>query len=255
MRGLRQAIGAIDPAADVSRLKALCGRLKHRAVPRRQKHLRIVDPAILIDKALSHYEVRVRSSKSPATRDITHARDALMLAFVAYHPIRLANFAGLRLGQHVVERSDGFHLSLSAAETKERRPYECPVADDLLFYLRHYLEYVRPWLLDGESSEFLWVSMRGSALSASAIYYQINKITKRLIGHAINPHLIRDCVLTALAEHAPESVRAGALLLGHGDLRTGEMYYNHASAFSAQRIHFELIRALRRNAVGKQGGT
>jgi site-specific recombinase XerD len=245
---LRQALGALDPEADLALPARLCARLKARAVPRRQKHLKLADPAALIDAALAEYDALTPTGQTPAMRACNHARDALMLALLAHRPLRLASFAGLRLGRNLVRTQSQARLLLSAAETKEKRPYECMLPDDLLPYLDHYLAEIRPRLLRGQSDDHLWVSMRGTPLSESAVYYQIVKITRRLLGYPINPHLIRDCVLTALAADAPESVRAGARILGHRDLATGEEHYNHATTASAQHAYFKVIAAHRRNA-------
>nr|WP_283949935.1 tyrosine-type recombinase/integrase [Limobrevibacterium gyesilva] len=244
-RALRQAIAALDPTADLAHLARLCARLKARAVPRRQKHLRLVDPAEIVDKALAYYASLIASVGPVPTRGCTRARDALMLAFLTHRPVRLASFAGLRIGDSVLRTPTGMRLSLGSSETKEKRPYDCACPEDLLAHLDHYLEVIRPRLLREGTSDALWIAMGGTPMSESTIYYQITSITRRLLGHPINPHLIRDCVLTSLAIDAPMSVRAGARLLGHRDLKTGEMHYNHASAASAQRAHFTVVQDLR----------
>jgi integrase len=64
----------------------------------------------------------------------------------------------------------------------------------------------------------------------------------RAIVNTINPHALRDCLMTTMATEAPESVQAGARILGHRDLQTGERYYNFASAISAQRNYFTLLQ-------------
>jgi integrase len=89
-------------------------------------------------------------------------------------------------------------------------------------------------------------------MAESAIYYQIRKITRRLLGSALNPHLLRDCVMTALASDAPESVRSGARLLGHASLHTSEIHYNHAKAISAQKRYFEVLDRLRAESAEEE---
>jgi integrase/recombinase XerD len=249
LRGLRQAISVLDPQADLSVLARVCARLKAQAVPRRQKHLRLVDPAELVARALAHHDALTAGGRALTIRTCNHARDALMLAVLAHRPLRLANFAELRLGTNLIRTAAGARLVLAADATKERRPYEASFPDDLLPTLDHYLCEIRPRLLHGQPSNHLWVSMRGTPLSESAIYYQITKITRRLVGHPINPHLIRDCVLTALATDAPANVRAGARILGHRDLATGEAHYNHATTVTAQNAYFAVLAETRRKAV------
>lgn len=247
IRNLRQAISVMDQSADLAALSSLCRKLKERAVPSRQKHLRLIDPADLVDQALRFYDSLVTGTLT--IRTCCHARDAFMLALLVHRPLRLHSFAALQLGQNLIQTSSGMVLRLEADEVKEARPYDTMVPDDLLPYLDHYLKEVRSMLLGGTQSPFLWISMRGDGMSDSAVYYQIVKITRRLFGRSLNPHPIRDCVMTALAMDAPESVRAGARILGHRDLSISEQHYNHATAMSAQRRHFELIREWRHPIV------
>jgi integrase/recombinase XerD len=245
MRALAQALGALDRIADLTALRGLCARLKSKASPTRQKHKRLTSPALLIDRALASYDEIACDAGSLPVRACTNARDALMLAFLAYIPIRLANFTNLTIGQHIHFSHGGAQLRLAASETKEHRAYTCAINPELVRYLEHYLSAVRPVLLDGTLCNRLWISMQNGSMADSAVYYQINKVTKRLIGYQINPHLIRDCVMTELAERSPEHVHAGAKLLGHRDLRTSEDHYNHASTLSAQRTYFKWIEDVR----------
>ena len=101
-------------------------------------------------------------------------------------------------------------------------------------------------------NDHLWISTRGTAMSESTVYYQINRATTRLIGRRLNPHAFRDCVMTTLATEAPASVQAGARLLGHRDLRTGEQHYNFATSLSAQRQYHEVLHTLRARALADE---
>jgi integrase len=169
-----------------------------------------------------------------------------MMLFLAYLPLRLDSFTGLRIGRQIVRQGTGYLLNLDNSDVKEDRPFDCVLPDPLPTYIDHYVRQIRPRLLHGKATDHLWISMRGTGMSASSVYYQITKITRQLIGHAINPHGFRDCLMTSIATDAPESVRAGARILGHRDLSTGEAHYNFASAVSAQRSYFEVLQKLRR---------
>jgi len=56
---LCQALAAIGPDADLSLLRLLCARLEARAVPRREKHLRLIDPAEFVHVSLAFYDHQV----------------------------------------------------------------------------------------------------------------------------------------------------------------------------------------------------
>jgi len=245
LRGLRQAISVLDPTANRADLATACRRQKALAKPRRQKHLQLVDPPEIMHAALAHYDMLVADNPTLPSRVCVHARDALMLALLAHRPLRLGNFAGLRLGESLIRTAIGARLAVRACDTKEKRPYDATAPEDLLPTLDHYLAEIRPRLLGGQCSDRLWISMRGTPMSESAIYYQIIKISRCVLGQRINPHFARDCVMTFLAINAPDKVRAGARILGHRSLATSEAHYNHATSVTAQRRHLEVLATLR----------
>jgi site-specific recombinase XerD len=245
IRNLEQAIHVMEPQADLSLLRMLISKLMARAEPRRRKEGRIVEPAVLIDCSFKAYDALLRQENEFTGRAATQARDVLMLAFFAFHPLRRASFATLKLGSNLTECGEAYLLHLDDDETKERRPYTVPLAIPLVPYLRHYLASVRPNLLKGRESNSLWISSRGTELDETAVYQQITTLTERLIGHAINPHLVRDCVMTSMANNRPESVLAGARLLGHNSLKTSERHYNQATTQAAHQQYVSALISLR----------
>lgn len=257
-RNLHAALRVMEPHAEIPLFKGLLAKLKAQAVPRRSKHNRIVEPATLIDRSFEFYDSLVHSVRPMTVRRAHQARDALMLALLASHPIRLANFSALSLGHNLIPTETGYTLHLGEDETKEHRPYTTTVDDNLVPYLDHYIDVVRPFLLKEKSTDQLWVSIRGTGVSDSTVHYQLNKITKKLIGHSINPHLIRDCVMTSLANNRPEQVLAGARLLGHNSLKTSEKHYNQANGLVAHRQYVSALQALRerhRNAQADENAS
>ena len=256
---LRQALVAMEPNADFSALDKRCAKLKGRAIPRRDEHAKLVDADDLWQKALAFYDsvtathgandtdfaISGADNQQIAMRRCCLARDALMVAVLAHHPLRLSNFAALALGTSLIQDRAEFWIHLSARVTKEKRPYYTAIDEDLYPYLVHYLAMVRSRLLSGGQSDNLWVAAHKTSMSNSAIYYQVVKMTERLFGHKINPHFFRKNLLTSVAQEAPSQVRAGSQILGHKDFRTGEKFYNLANSASAQRVYAALIRRLR----------
>jgi integrase/recombinase XerD len=146
-------------------------------------------------------------------------------------------------------------LRIDRVDQKDGRDYDAAMPDELVIYLDHYINRILPRLLKGRTSDRLWISTRGTGMSASTVYYQICRVTRRLIGHSINPHAFRDCVMTTIASDAPEQVQAGARLLGHRNLRTSERHYNFATSLAAQRQYHEVLRSLReRTAMSNTRG-
>lgn len=245
MRNLRQAVQAMDPAADLTLISRLCSRLKSRAEPVRDTATRVVPTPVIVDAAVRYYDKQISGAGRMAPSACLRARDALLLLLLAHLPLRLDNFAGLRLGVHIVRLSDRYVLRLDQDEPKEGRAYETDVPAGVTVYMDHYIQQIRPCLLHGKTCDRLWVSTRGTGASASTIYYQIMRTTRRLLGHSINPHAFRAALMTTMATEAPDQVRAGARVLGHRDLRTGEAHYNFADARAAQQAYFAVLHAAR----------
>lgn len=131
----------------------------------------------------------------------------------------------------------------SAEEVKDDEPLKFPLPKLLTPWMDLYLAHHRPLLMRNKASSRLWISIRSTPLADNSIYCRVTHVTKRFVGRSINPHLIRDCVATFIAEVAPEEVQIVAQILGHSTLRTSEEHYNHAGMFSAQsRYHAALAR-------------
>jgi len=148
LRNLRQAIQAMDPYGDIRRISLVCNRLKRIAEPRRDKADKVVPASDLADAATRELDLLLRHDE--LTPRMNHrARDALMMLVLAHVPLRLANFAGLRLGRHFVRRPEGYHLNLDGAEQKAGRDFDLVLPAALTIYLDFYVNRIRPCLLHG----------------------------------------------------------------------------------------------------------
>ena len=245
MIGLSESYRVMWPDVDRRVLLDLISRLRQRAVPSRRKQTRVLSSRDLLHGALKHFD-RVLSGTAPSqTIRASRVRNALMVAMLAVHPVRLANFTAIRIGQHLDLSGGHYWLRFAAHETKERQPFETPFATILQEPLDTYLQRVRPILLDGRRNDALWISVRKTAISDQGVYDQIVKTTERIFGRPINPHLFRDCAMTTLATEDPAHIMAGSRVLGHSSLRTGEKHYNQAQMLSAAVKHHAVLADLR----------
>jgi site-specific recombinase XerD len=247
LRGLSEAYRVMWPSIDLSILRRMLSRLKRNAAPSRNKTAALLSSREILHAALRHLK---SVTESTAPSDTIHAcwgRNALMVAILAVHPIRLANLTMIRLGLHLHQDGDTIWLRFSDEETKERRSMELPLADILREPLKVYLELYRPVLLGSKDSNALWISTRKGPMKEQSVYEQVVRTTETLFGHPINPHLFRDCAMTTLATEDPAHVRVGARLLGHSSLRTGERHYNQATMVSAVTQYHDTLAALRGN--------
>src|SRR5947208_14061340 len=93
-------------------------------IPARNKLSRLRPIEVLAEESLLQLEsAEQEPSISPRARALLF-RDALMVVFFCFHPIRLRSFAGLRLGKHIVEHGGCLLLTLPSEDTKGHSPYE-----------------------------------------------------------------------------------------------------------------------------------
>ena len=176
-------------------------------------------------------ELMDESQPSPNTpirmADAVRYRDGLMIALVAFVPIRRKNLAAIEIGRHLIQDGDGWFIIIPSTETKTSTPIEFAVPELLRPYLATYLNVVRPRLLRRPCNA-LWISQKGGALSYSAIWGVITRHTARRLGVRIAPHDVRDAAATTWAIAAPEHIGIARDLLAHSDLRTTTRHYNRA---------------------------
>ncbi len=181
----------------------------------------------------------------PRLRDSVHYRDGLMIALLAVTLLRVKNFASLDLGCRLIRQSDGYLLSIPAAEVKNRQDIEQAVIGRLTPYLDRYVAHHHPRLLQGGESSHLWINQYGGVMKPHAVGARITKVTRGLVGVPISAHLFRHCAATTIAMDDPEHAMIIRSLLSHARIETAERYYNRASIAEAGRRHAATIAELR----------
>jgi site-specific recombinase XerD len=174
-------------------------------------------------------------TKRPKLSRARMFRNGLMVALLAYCPIRLKNYAALELGRSFVDVDGTWWIVLTAAETKEKREDERPVPEDLTSSIERYLQIYRPVLARGTAeTDALWLAMDGKPISYASMGELIAETTRMTIGVAVSPHLFRTAGVTTLATRAGDKPYAGSALLHHGP-RGPQENYNRASCITAGR--------------------
>ena len=193
------------------------------------------------------------------------ARNALMVALLAACPIRLKNFAGLKIGGSF--RKIGKIWWIFLKDTKSKRPDHRPVPSFLTGAIEHYLDFRRPILLGNsvgdagrkdhqsrrqksmkvrpaETASALWISRLRGPLSYGGVERVITETTYQLLGVAVSPHLFRVAAATTAALHVGQSPHLGSALLQHSHRRITEEHYERASSLSVARDFAKLVRNL-----------
>jgi integrase/recombinase XerD len=186
---------------------------------------------------------------SPISRaDALRYRDGLIIAFLAFVPIRRKNLTALEIGRHLVREGDRWFVIIPREEAKMGTPIESPLPELLESYLAFYLDVVRQRLLCSPPCAALWVNSKGGRLSYLAIGRTIGGRSEDRLGVRITPHDARDAAATTWAVAAPDQIGVARDLLAHRDLRTTIKHYNRAKGVEASRAYRQVIDGMR----GKQ---
>jgi integrase/recombinase XerD len=228
-------------------------RLAYRAIPVRNKR-QIVRPTYdlvcLGQKLMTH-----ASSQPVRYSSAVEFRNGLIVALLAYRPIRRGNISIIVLDRHLAKVDGGYHLQFGEHETKQRKPLDVPVPDNLTVPLEVYLNTYRPVLMArppfaGTAGDALWVANDGGPLSHWGLYAAVCNVTRKEFGHSLNPHIFRDSAVTTVALDDPSQIAIVADILGHSNMVTSAKHYNQARCIDASR-RFQAELALMRKSVGR----
>ena len=92
----------------------------------------------------------------------------------------------------------------------------------------------------------LWLGAEGEPMTGKAISRKLRQIIDRQLGRPMSLHLFRDGATTTIAVNASADIGIAGDVLGHGDARTAERYYNQARGVEASRRYHDLLEGLRR---------
>ena len=245
---LERATALLDPKSRKAHFRAVISNLKAQGIRTKNKRLRIQEPASLIALGLEMMEnFRPGGSIGAARR----YRDGLQIALLAQRPLRPKNFAALQLDTHVVKLGGSWWISIDGSEMKKGRSFERPFPLMLVEHLEYYLAHVRPVLLQGATTDGLWISSQGNSQSQRSIFYGVTRATQEHFGKSVSPHLVRDCVQTSVAIHDPANVAVASTMLGNG-IATAQDHYNQARSIDASRTYSTTIDRLRRRLCRSQ---
>ena len=229
--GLKVMMQAMAPNRNWRWLQDACNRVQINAKPSKDKRARMRPTAEIFAAAVAELE-RIPADSLSIDQAVAY-RDALMLAFLAARPLRVKNFTTLELGRHINRTENGWHIGIPAGETKTHQPVSFELPELLVPWFERYLSEVRPLFPQAQASSRLWLGKNGPL--GDVVGSRITKLTRRLFGTPINPHLLRDCTASSLAAVSADMARAAAPLLGHRHFSTTERYYIQADNLAASR--------------------
>jgi integrase/recombinase XerD len=242
---LCEAARIMMPEEDWSWLRGVKTRL-HRAAPVHPPRGPVITSVQVLELGLLLMDESKPAPGAPISiENAVQYRDGLMLALLAFIPLRRKNLSALEVDRHLILEGDRWFVIIPGKEAKTGTAIEFPVPELLNPYLAIYLDLVRPRMLRRPACAALWISPQGGALVYGAIGQVFGRLSRRL-GVWITPHDVRDAAATTWAISVPDQIGVARDLLSHSDLRTTTKYYNRARGIEASREYRKVIAAIRK---------
>ena len=157
-------------------------------------------------------------------------RDRAMLETLYASGLRVSELVTLKSAQ--VSHDMGV-VRVMGKGSKERL---VPLGEEALAWLTRYVREARPALLSGKTSDDLFVTARGAAMTRQAFWQLIKRYAMRAaLGKPISPHTLRHAFATHLLNHGAD-LRVVQLLLGHSDISTTQIY-THVARERLKQLH------------------
>lgn len=180
------------------------------------------------------------ATASWVSQGLARYRDGLMIALLAARARRLRSMALIRVDKELQFRDGRYYVQFEPDQVKTGRPDRFLVPETLTEAMRHYLDVVRPALLDGSNDDALWISVTGTKLTERAIQAMLVRRSRRRFGVAFSTHRFRHMVATTLPLRRPDRPGLGAAVLGVSK-QVVEQHYNRAGQIRAAMEYQELL--------------
>lgn len=241
---LRRAAQLIAPKVDLGWLTEIEKDIALEMIPK-SKADRLVLTERLVEAGLILIGEAEQFGKTPLAR-ATGARNGLLVALLALHPIRLKNFAALTIADTFVNVGGRWWLHIPSDHTKSHRVDERQVPQFMNDAIISYIERHRPVLSRGVKHSGLWVSSTtGQQLTTKNLGTLISKLTHETIGVDVSPHLFRTAAASTAAVYGGNHPHLASALLNHRDPRVTEEHYNHSTNMSAGEEYAVITKSYR----------
>ena len=205
--GLRQGRIAVDPTLNIESPKL------PRALP----------------KTLTEEDVESLLA-APQVDTALGLRDKAMIETLYASGLRVSELVTLKSGQ--LSQDMGV-VRVIGKGSKERL---VPLGEEALLWIGRYREQARAPLLAGKTSDDLFVTAHGRAMTRQMFWQLLRRYAARAgLRKAISPHTLRHAFATHLLNHGAD-LRVVQLLLGHSDISTTQIY-THVARERLKQLH------------------
>ena len=193
--------------------------------------LEIMSPKIpkSLPKSLSEEEVDLLLN-APNIKNFSGLRDKAMLELLYACGLRVSELVNILLTE--LSMTDGI-IRITGKGSKTRL---VPMGEEAVDWIKKYIDEGRKNILKLKTSKYLFVTIRGSAMTRQAFWYLIKKYSIIAeIKKPMSPHILRHAFATHLINHGAD-LRVVQMLLGHSDISTTQIY-THVARERLKNIH------------------
>ena len=158
-------------------------------------------------------------------------RDKAMLELLYATGLRVTELVSLTIENMSVQQGV---VRVIGKGNKERI---VPMGEEATYWVRQFMLYGRPVLLNGQSSDVVFPSQRAQQMTRQTFWHRVKHyaILADIDADALSPHVLRHAFATHLVNHGAD-LRVVQMLLGHTDLSTTQIY-THVAKERLKRLH------------------
>lgn len=158
-------------------------------------------------------------------------RDKAMLELLYATGLRVTELVSLTIENMSVQQGV---VRVIGKGNKERI---VPMGEEAAYWIRQFMLYGRPVLLNGQSSDVVFPSQRAQQMTRQTFWHRVKHyaILAEIDADALSPHVLRHAFATHLVNHGAD-LRVVQMLLGHTDLSTTQIY-THVAKERLKRLH------------------
>jgi integrase/recombinase XerD len=185
--------------------------------------------ALRVPKSLSEAQVEALLD-APDVDTALGLRDRTMIELMYASGLRVSELVSMKT---VYLSLDEGALRVTGKGAKERL---VPFGAEAHAWLRRYLAEARSAILKRQTSDALFVTARGAAMTRQMFWQLIKKHARAAgIDVPLSPHTLRHAFATHLLNHGAD-LRAVQMLLGHADISTTTIY-THVARERLRSLH------------------
>ena len=153
--------------------------------------------------------------------------------------LELLYATGLRVTELISLSMDNINITQGVVRVigKGNKERIVPMGEEAAHWVRQFIHYGRPILLNGQSSDVIFPSKRAVQMTRQTFWHRIKyyAVLADIDGDSLSPHVLRHAFATHLVNHGAD-LRVVQMLLGHSDLSTTQIY-THVAKERLKRLH------------------